>query len=117
MALDEHLSRAAQRLISRHVDSVGALDLLLLLHAGRDRDWSQQELCERLRCPRAWASEQLTRLEAAGLVAEASEDRYQYRRGPEYGPAVDEVARAFRRDRAAVTRLIFTRPPGTQFAR
>lgn len=116
LAGDQTLSRAAKRLISRHVDSVGALDLLLLMHAGRDRDFSQAELCERLRCPESWAADQIARLQSGQMVAEVAEGLYRYRRGPEYGVAVDEIARACRRDRAAVTRLIFAHPPGTQFA-
>ena len=107
------LSRAAERLIVRHVDSAGALDLLLLLHATRDRQWRFDELCRELRCPDAWARAQLERLAQIELVTTA-EDRHRFRRGREYGAAVDEVARAYRRDRAAVTRLVFTRPARRQ---
>ena len=104
------LSRSAERLITRYVDSVGALDLLLLVHAGRDRDWSADELCDALRCPTAWVAEQIRRLEKAELLTEVADGRYRYRRGRRYGPAVDEIARAFRRDRAGLTRRIFARP-------
>jgi hypothetical protein len=103
------LTPDAERLIAAHVDSVGTLDLLLLLHEGRDRDWSAGELCASLRCPDVWASEQLARLGAAGLVVEVSEGRHRYRRTRAHGRAVDAIARACRRNRAAVTRLIFTR--------
>jgi DNA-binding IclR family transcriptional regulator len=108
LAPGDLLTRAAERLISQHIDSVGALDLLLLLHEGRDRDWSIQELCRTLRCPDGWAEEQLARLAAIGLVA-ADEGRYRYTRGRQYGPAVDQIARACRHDRAAVTKLVFAR--------
>jgi hypothetical protein len=119
LAPGELLTRSAERLISKHIDSVGALDLLLLLHGGRDRDWSIQELCRTLRCPDGWAEKQLARLDAIGLVSEIGEGRYRYTRGRQYGPAVDEIARACRRDRAAVTRLVFARAPRgrRQFAR
>jgi hypothetical protein len=103
------LTRAAERLISHHIESVGALDLLLLLHEGRERTYSVGELCDALRCPEAWAEDQLARLAAIELVTAGEDGRYQYRRGREYGPAVDQIARACRRDRAAVTRLIFAR--------
>ena len=105
--------------MQRHIDSVGALDLLLLLHAERDRDWSPEALCAALRCPDTWAEERLTELAGIGLVAEVADGRFQYRRGRQYGPAVDQIARACRRDRAAVTRLIFAGAPRTrdQFAR
>ena len=109
MAPDDPLTRAAERLISQHIDSVGALDLLLVLHEGRERDWSVEELCRTLRCPGPWAEDQLSRLLAIGLLAESDDGRYQYRRGLQYGPAVDQIARACRHDRAGVTRLIFAR--------
>jgi DNA-binding IclR family transcriptional regulator len=106
---DLELTRTAERLITRHVDSVGALDLLLLLHAGRDRDWSIAELCEALGCPASWARARLQRLDGLGLVMTV-DGRHRFRRDPTLGPDVDELARVCRTDRAAVTRLIFTRP-------
>jgi hypothetical protein len=116
LAPSAHLSRAAERLIAGHIDSVGALDLLLLVHHDRERDWSRRELCERLRCPEAWAVDQLERLARAGLVREVANGRYRYRRGAGSGSgsAVDEIARACRHDRAAVTRLIFAHPPSAR---
>lgn len=108
---DTELTRSAERLIAGHIDSVGALDLLLLVHAGRDRAWGTDELCDRLRCPTSWATEQIARLKDAEVLVETSEGRYRYRHGQRYGPAVDEIARACRRDRAKLTRLIFARPP------
>ena len=93
--------------------------MLLVLHHGRDRDWSVAELCRALRCPEGWAEDQLRRLAAIGLVAEEQDGRYRYRRGRQYGPAVDQIARACRHDRAEVTRQIFARAPRGrgQFAR
>jgi hypothetical protein len=103
------LTRAAERLISGHIESVGALDLLLLLHDRRDRDWSLDELCRELRCPEGWAEGEIRRLDRLELLASVGEGRYRYRRGRRHGPAVDEIARACRRNRAEVTRLIFAR--------
>jgi hypothetical protein len=105
------LTRAAERLLAEHVDSVGALDLLLLLHGGRDRSWSADELCQSVRCPESWIEGQLVQLIALELLAEVEYGRYEYRRGRRFGPAVDEIAHACRRDRAAVTRRIFARSP------
>jgi hypothetical protein len=107
----EELTRAAERLIAEHVDSVGTLDLLLLLHGGRDRTWTSVELCENLRCPEGWIEGRLALLIHLGLLAEVEDDRYQYRRGRRFGSAVDDIARVCRRNRAAVTRLIFARSP------
>jgi hypothetical protein len=62
-----------------------------------------------LRCPAPWAEGQIRQLVAIDLVREVSDSRYRYRRGREYGTAVDAIARACRHDRAAVTRLVFAR--------
>lgn len=118
LAPDAQLSHAAERLIARHVDSAGALDLLLLLHGGRERDWGVAELCAALRCPQPWAEGQIDGLVTAGLAVWVAPGRLKYQRKGRFGPAVDEIARACRRDRAPGTRLIFTRPPvpGREFA-
>jgi hypothetical protein len=109
-----HLTRAAEQLLAEHLDSVGALDLLLLVHEGRDRTWSAGELCEALRCPQPWAEGQLGQLVELELLVEIGDGRFQYHRGRRFGPAVDEIARVCRRDRAEVTRRIFARSPFTR---
>ena len=111
MAPPPVLTGTAQRLITHHVDSVGALDLLLLMHRTADRDWGLAELCGELRCPSAWAVKQLRVLDALGLVIQPAPGRYRYVRGRQYGPAVDEVALVHRDDPASVAKLVFARPP------
>lgn len=106
MYADEVASHAADRFLGRHVDSVGALDLLLLLHETRERDWSAAELCERLRCPETWADRELERFLELGVIA-TSGDRFRYQRTGRHGPAIDAIASACRRDRAALVRRIF----------
>jgi hypothetical protein len=101
------LTRDAQLVIARHVDSVGVLDLLLLLRGDPDRVWTRDAVRAELACPSGWAERELERLRRAGL-AEAGEGGYRY--APSTArerAAIDSVARAWRRDRAAVTRLIF----------
>ncbi len=105
---DAELTRPVAQFIARHIDSVGALDLLLLLHEQRDRDWSSSELCARLRCPDGWADGELRRLRDLGIVVTTG-DRHRYVRDGRHGAAVDAVATACRRDRAAVVRRIFAR--------
>jgi hypothetical protein len=94
-------------MITRHLDSVGALDLVLLLHGERDRAWSLVELCSQVGCPVAWAERQLEQLGRLMLVGEVGPSQFQFRRDAHHGPTVDELARACRCDRAAVTRRIF----------
>ena len=100
------LTRDAQRLIDRHVHTTGTLDLLLLLRIRPTGTWSPDEICELLRCPPGWADDELRRLQAADLVV-TDGDEYRYAPAtPRQRMAVDSLAAAWRRDRAAVTRRI-----------
>jgi hypothetical protein len=101
------LTRDAERLIAHHVDSVGVLDLLLLLRGEPDRVWTRDAAADQLACPLGWAERELERMRHGGL---ATVDSDGYRYAPANAglrAAVDNVARAWKRDRAAVTRLIF----------
>jgi hypothetical protein len=101
------LTSDAERLIIRHVDSVGVLDLLLLLRGEPDRVWTRDAVREALACPPGWAERELERMRHKGFAAP---DAGGYRYAPSNArlrAAVDSLARAWKRDRAAVTRLIF----------
>jgi hypothetical protein len=101
------LTRDAERLIGAHVDSVGVLDLLLLLRAEPDRVWTRDAVGEALACPLGWAERELERLRLGGLARrDAGGFRYATSSARQRA-AVDSVARAWKRDRGAVTRLIF----------
>ncbi len=107
MASGPRLTHDGERLIARHVDSVGVFDLLMLLRSEPDRAWACDAVCAELKCPPAWAERELERLCGAGLAA-VTDGGYRY--APESARmrvAVDSLARAWRRDRAAVTQLIF----------
>ena len=105
-AVDQGLTREAERLIERHVESVGTLDLLLLLRAQPSRAWTRDQLCVELRCPPGWVEDELERLRDAGLVA-ADDGGHRYAPAtPRLRAAMDGVAGAWRRDRAHVARLI-----------
>ena len=95
-------------LITQRLQSAGALDLLLLLHGARDRCWNVDAICQELLCPDGWAEVHLRRLAHLGLLVELTEGHHRYEEASVYGPAVDELARACRGDRAAVIRRLFT---------
>ena len=100
------LTRDAERLVERHLDSAGLLDLLLLLRGRPDRAWTAGEICDELRCPPGWPGEQLRRLRAAGLAAREGDGHRYAPATPRLAAAVDSLAGTWRRDRARVTRLI-----------
>jgi hypothetical protein len=100
------LTRDAERLVERHLDSAGLLDLLLLLRGAPDRVWTTAAICAELQCPPGWPDQQLERLRAAGLAARAGDGHRYAPASPRLAAAVDSLAGAWRRDRARVTRLI-----------
>jgi hypothetical protein len=108
---DVVLTAAAERLMARYVDSVGALDLLLLLHAAPGRDWTLAELCAELRCPPTWAARELGRLAELDLVTQPEPGHHRFCAGGRPGAAVEELVRAYQQDRAAVVRWVFATPP------
>lgn len=110
--MGSRLSPAARSLIRRHVHSVGELDLLVLLHAERDRTWSEEEICVALGCPPSWAAAQLKRMERAGFVRHDG-DRWRFAAAtPELEKATEEVGDAYRRHRRDVVRFVFATPSG-----
>jgi DNA-binding IclR family transcriptional regulator len=104
------LSPDVRTLIRRHVRSVGELELLMLLHAGRDRSWSVQDVCEALACPPTWAVAQLEAMASDGLLAP---DDGKWRFSPasrELERATAELEEAYRLQSREVVRFVFATP-------
>jgi len=108
--VSSRLPLAVRTLIRRHVRSVGALELLLLLHAGRDRTWSVQEICAALACPRSWAVAQLEAMATAGLLRPADEQWRFAPAGTELEHATAALEEAYRLHSREVVRFIFATP-------
>ena len=60
------------------IGSVYAIEVLLLVMRRADRHWLAADLVRELRSSRTAVAEALGRLVRAGLVSEASEDRYVF---------------------------------------
>jgi hypothetical protein len=73
---------------------------------GPTHDWSTTAICELLRCPPGWATDELARLRAAGLLACDGAGHRFAPATPRLRAAVDRLVAAWRRDRAVVARLI-----------
>jgi hypothetical protein len=110
---DEAIPGSAKAFIADHVDSVLLLEILLLLHARRDRAWSPQQVSVELRMESGWAQEQLRHLCAREVLVckDAPEPTYQFApKDPAVAAAVDDLARAYADRRVAVISLIYSRP-------
>jgi hypothetical protein len=99
-----------RRFIAGHIESVGQLEVLLLLRAAADKQWTTDEVARAVVTQPASAAGWLEQLRADGLL-EQTGDRYRY--GPPRGDverAVDDLAESYAKYRVAVIGLIFSKP-------
>jgi hypothetical protein len=99
-----------RRFIAGHIESVGQLEVLLLLRAAADKQWTTDEVARAVVTQPASAAGWLEQLRADGLL-ELSAERYRY--DPPDGNverAVDELAESYAKYRVAVIGLIFSKP-------
>lgn len=109
------LSDAARRLILEHIDSVGRLDLLLVLYGDpRDR-WTAARMARQMRAPEKWTLAQLRALTDAGILrcdSSGADPAWSYDPADEpRSTAVQELVTACRLDWPAVTEVVATRRP------
>jgi hypothetical protein len=98
-----------RRFIIRHIDSVGELEALLLLHS-EPRDWKADQVAARLYTSEAETIEFLKRLRSAGLLdCHDGVYRYDCRTG-ELRRMVDELAGLYGRLLIPITNLIHAKP-------
>jgi hypothetical protein len=99
-----------RRFIASHIVSVAQLEVLLLLRAAADKDWTAGEVARALVTQPEAATGWLEDLTARGL---ASENDGSYRYAPssrELDRTVDALAESYASYRVAVISLIFSRP-------
>jgi hypothetical protein len=97
-------------LIRRHVHSVGELELLVMLHAERDRSWNVPDICEALGCPPSWADAQLEAMARAGLL-ECTDGKWRFSPATrELEQGTEALQDAYRLQSRDVVRFVFSTP-------
>lgn len=112
MANDGNL-REARAFISEYIDSAEQLEVLLLLHTERGRNFTAAEVSQRVYTVPAAALLRLDTLASAGLLATdgAADPSFRYAPAtPELAGRVDALAAAYRADRVEVVRTIYETP-------
>ena len=107
--------------LNSRVRSLMALELLLMVRAGSDREWSAAELERELRAATAWTERELAHLASHGLLVEtsASPARYRYAgRGTPSDEAVEWLASSYPERRFSIIQILYAAPasPIEQFA-
>jgi DNA-binding IclR family transcriptional regulator len=101
------LPSTVERLLDDPIGSTGTLELLLVLRAGGGAPRRVEDLCDAVGSPRSWTELQLAALERGRLVAPAGDGAWSYAPAtPRLAAAVDELARAWQRNRRAVIRRL-----------
>lgn len=95
-----------ERFVRRHVRSVWAVELLLLLRRDRARGWMPAELVSELRASSGLVADILQNFLASGLVA-SEDDVYRYRTAsPALATLCDELEAAYRERPVSVINMI-----------
>jgi len=99
-----------RRFIAGHIESVGQLEVLLLLRAAADKEWTVAEVTRALVTNEGSAAGWLGRLTSDGLLARTG-DHYRYSPPNHHAEgAIDELAESYAKYRVAVIGLIFSKP-------
>jgi hypothetical protein len=101
---------SVKQFIAKHIESVGQLEVLLLLRAAGQKEWTAAEVARALVLQLDAAVGWLEDLAGRGL---ATEEERRYRYGPpsdEVERTIDELAESYAKYRVTVIGLIFSKP-------
>lgn len=93
-------------LVTRHITSVGLLELLLLARRTRDRVWTVDGASQELRTSPQSAAIQLEELARRGFLRREQEG-FRYVAADDLDVAVADLEHAYRTYRTRIVRLIF----------
>jgi hypothetical protein len=104
------IPHAVRGFVGAHIESVGQLEVLLLLHSRRDEDWTAGAVQRELRVAPEAAASRLADLRTRGLVKEEPAGTYRYAPTSELAPVVDALAEAYAARKVSVIKLIYSKP-------
>jgi hypothetical protein len=110
---EEAISSHVIGFIADHISSVVQLEVLLLLHAQRDRRFTAEELAKELRVNPDWIVGQVQNLCDRGILTcnQSGVWTLQYQpRTSDLDNTVAELARTYEERRVSVITLIFNKP-------
>ena len=106
-------TKCVSEFISHYIDSVETVDVLLLLHNHRDREWSASQVSLELRSNPASAAKRLADLCLRGIFEIRVTPELVYRYAPKteaLAEMVDEFSLVYVKHRVSVIKLIFSKP-------
>lgn len=108
---DVVLPENVRRLVAEHVDSVIALEVLLLMYRTPDYDWTAAEVAAELRVEEPWTHARLVQLERGGLLCSDQAKRFRYYpKSLDVNAAVAALASLYQERPLAVISYIYSKP-------
>jgi hypothetical protein len=110
--MSEQLPDDVRRFVIEHINSVEQLEVLLLLRAHPDQDWTTEAVGQTLYTPPAAAEMRLDDLLQHGFVTAGSPPHksYRYRTLNKDDRLIAELADLYRERRVTVISLIYSKP-------
>lgn len=104
------MSAPVREFVAKHIESVAQLEVLLLLRAAGDKEWTPQEVAAALVIqPEPVAATWLEDLTRRGLVREKN-GSYRYHPPTETRSTLDDLAESYAKYRVTLVALIFSKP-------
>jgi hypothetical protein len=110
---DAAIPLRVQRFISTHIDSIEKLEVLLLMRARADREWTARDVSQELRITELSASARLEDLADRRLLEKQSSSPETYRFHPtssEDAQDISELQATYSTRRVSVISFIFSKP-------
>jgi hypothetical protein len=111
--MSEQLPDDVRRFVIEHINSVEQLEVLLLLWAHADQDWTAEAVSQKLYTPPAAAEMRLDDLQQRGFVKAGSLPEKSYRYRPTHGDShglITALAELYRDRRVTIISLIYSKP-------
>lgn len=103
---------SVREFVTEHIDSVAQLEVLLLLRAQPNKEWTAREVAAALVIePESVALGWLDHLTRHRLVR-AQRNTYRYRPPTELRSTLDDLAESYAKYRVTLVALIFSKPSG-----
>lgn len=100
------ISEPLYRFVREHVATVAALDVLLLLHAHAERDWTAGDIAQQLRGSNVAIADYLDYFVRVGLV-QRGDGGYRFNAGASAAPLVAQLAGVYNERPVTLVNLIY----------
>jgi DNA-binding HxlR family transcriptional regulator len=115
---DRNISESLRLFIEAHINSIEEVEVLILLRATEEREWSAAQISRELGASVSWIQERLDDLASKGfLVVQQADSAPLYRFAPssqESRAQIEDLAITYKQRRLRVISLVYAKPENTK---